>query len=203
MLSVKELPCKKSDMTCQDFYFIGIGICEGGVEPLRTILSSLPVEPNAAFFVLNHLPPDLRSFTAQALQYHTTMPIHEAVEDMVIKPGQLYCLPINHYIRLYNGSLKLEKREPKPTSNYAINKFLDSLAGDVGCRAIGILLSGSGDDGVKGLENILRQGGITIVQDPETAANPQTPKAAIEAGVVIFIRKPGGIAKLLAELIKS
>jgi hypothetical protein len=73
------LVVKNNDMMGQDFHLIGIGVSEGGIEPLRIILSSLPIEPNAAFFVLNHLPPDLESFTARALMYHTTMPIHEAV----------------------------------------------------------------------------------------------------------------------------
>jgi two-component system CheB/CheR fusion protein len=189
-------------MTGQDFHLIGIGVSEGGIEPLRTILFLLPFEPNAAFFVLNHLPPDFPSFTAQLLQHYTTMPIHEGGEDMLIMPGHVYLTPVNYYMTVYNGFLKLEKRELKPKSNRAINIFLNSIALNTGGRAVGILLSGSGNDGVEGLANIASEGGITIVQSPETAKFPQMAKTAIEAGVAIFTLEPVGIADLLNELIK-
>jgi chemotaxis response regulator CheB len=189
-------------VTDRNFQLIGIGVGEGGIEPLREILLLLPGEQNAAIFVLRHLPPDFPSFTAQVLQHHTSMTIVEAADRTIVKPGHLYCLPVNHYMTCFNGTLRLETREPKTKTNQAIDKFFNSLAKNAAGRAIAILLSGNGNDGVQGLLNVAVAGGITIVQDPETALYSKAPKAEVAAGAAIFNLKPRGIADLLTELVK-
>jgi two-component system CheB/CheR fusion protein len=185
------------------FHLIGIGVGEGSIEPLRTILFALPARVNGAFFILKHLPPDFPNFTRQLLEHHTQMPIHEAAHGMVIRPGHLYFLPANHYMTVKRGVLRLEPREPRPKSNRAIDIFLISLAADAGCLAVGILLSGSGSDGIAGLEQIMRAGGTTLVLDPETASHPELPKNAVGAGTANFTLAPDAIAELLTELVKS
>jgi chemotaxis response regulator CheB len=189
-------------MISDQFHLIGIGTAEGGVETLCKILSLLPDMPNAAFFVLNHMPPGFPSFTRQLLQPYTRMPVLEAMDELQVQVGHLYVLPVNHYMTLKNGKIRLQMREPQPRSNRAIDNFMISLAADAGSRAVGILLSGSGNDGVEGLGHIASAGGITIVQDPESAEYPKTPMNAGNAGVAIFILEPAGIAGLLNELIK-
>jgi chemotaxis response regulator CheB len=193
---------QKGDMISDQFHLIGIGTAEGGVEPLCQIFSLLPDEPNGAFFILNHTPPAFPSFTRQLLQLYTRMPVLEAMDEMPVQVGHLYVLPVNHYMTLKNGKIFLQMREPQPRSNRAIDNFMISLAADAGSRAVGILLSGSGNDGVAGLGHIARAGGITIVQDLESAEYPKTPRNAADAGVAIFILEPAGIAGLLNELIK-
>src|ERR1700712_3736486 len=173
-------------MAGAQFHLIGIGIAEGGIEPLRTILQVLPAGMNGAFFILNHLPPDFPSFTGQLLEYYTPMPIQQAAHGMVIRPGYLYLLPVNHYMTVAHGLFCLQVREPRPKSNRAIDIFLTSLAADAGCRAVGVLLSGSGSDGVAGLGHIMEAGGITIVQNPATAKYWEMPANAANAGVAMF-----------------
>ncbi|HEX3934607.1 MAG TPA: chemotaxis protein CheB [Puia sp.] len=192
---------KGGGMAGHEFHLIGIGFAEGGIEPLCHILSCLPADLNGAFFILNHLPPDFPSFTVQVLRSHTKMPVHTGADNMVVQPGHVYCLPVNHYMTLSNGSLRLERRDPKAKRNQSIDTFLHSIAGIL-CRAVGILLSGSGNDGVAGLANIARAGGLTMVQEPEAAHYPQLPKAAIAAGAAIFTLAPAGIAELLTEVVK-
>jgi two-component system CheB/CheR fusion protein len=195
--------CEKDDtMSGWPFHLIGIGRAEGSVEPLRAILFSLPAEVNGAFFILKHLPPDFPNFNRQILEQYTNMPLHEAAHGMVIRPGHLYFLPVNHYMTVKSGILFLQRREARPKSNRAIDLFLISLAADAGCLAVGILLCGSGDDGVAGLGHIMQAGGVTIVLDPETASFPGMPKKAAEAGVANFKLAPGAIAELLTELVK-
>jgi two-component system CheB/CheR fusion protein len=185
------------------FHLIGIGAAEGSIEPLRTILQGLPAGVNGAFFILNHLPPDFPSFTRQLLEHYTPMPIHQAEHGMTIRPGHLYLLPANHYMTVFRGVLYLQRREPRPKSNRAIDIFLTSLAADAGCCAVGVLLSGNGSDGVEGLGDIRQAGGITIVQDPATAKYPKMSENAANAGAAIFTLEPAGIAELLIELMGS
>jgi two-component system CheB/CheR fusion protein len=184
------------------FHLIGIGMAEGGIEPLRTILQALPAGANGAFFILNHLPPDFPSYTCQLLEYYTPMPIQQAAHGILVRPGHLYLLPVNHYMTVAGGILCLQQREPNPRSHRAIDIFLASLAADARYRAIGVLLSGSGSDGVVGLGDIMQAGGITIIQDPATAKYPEMPENAANAGAAIFTLEPARIAALLMELVK-
>src|SRR5208337_4671897 len=101
---------------------------------------------------------------------------------------------------LKNGCLKFLPKKPvfKP-----INEFLLSLASELKTLAIGIVLSGTGNDGTEGLKVVKAEGGITFAQDPETAQYPDMPKNAIAAEAPDFILSPEQIAKELIRIAKS
>jgi len=100
---------------------------------------------------------------------------------------------------LKNGFLKLV---PKGTALKPINDFLISLASELKTKAIGIVLSGTGNDGTEGLKAIKDEDGITFAQDPETAQYPDMPKNAIAANAAFFVLSPEKIAEELTALAK-
>jgi chemotaxis response regulator CheB len=102
---------------------------------------------------------------------------------------------------LSEGRLILRERRPEEVANHAIDIFFLSLALDATENAIGILLSGCGDDGVRGAKQVDRNGGTVIAQNPTTAEFPYLPKALISSDHPDFILTPQGIADKIKETI--
>src|SRR3954471_10517683 len=152
-----------------------------------------------AFVVIQHLDPTHGSMLAEALAPSTTMKVATAVNRMQVEPGHVYVIPPNHDLALRDNSLVLVPRDKSRKLHLAIDFFFRSLAEQRGAQAIGVVLSGSGTDGMEGLRAIRAEGGITFAQDPSTARFSEMPRAAITAGVV-DTGMP--VAQLAAELVR-
>ncbi|MEO1764858.1 MAG: chemotaxis protein CheB, partial [Cyanobacteria bacterium J06629_18] len=161
----------------KDFFIIGIGASAGGVQALEAFFSNLPDHPSAAFVVVQHLSPDYKSMMTEILQRKTQLPVHEIVDGVVIEPSHAYVLPPGKLVTVNNRQLRLEKR--KRNFNYPVNKFFQSAAKQWGEKVVGIVLSGTGNDGTEGLKAISEAGGIGLVQSPETAQFNSMPSSAI------------------------
>lgn len=105
-------------------------------------------------------------------------------------------------MRIADGAFRLTERMPKRLPNVAVDILLESLAKEYGSGAVGVILSGAASDGVKGLAAIKAAGGITIVQDPNTAEYRSMPASAVTAGVADYVLPVGEIAKEIARLAK-
>ncbi len=125
------------------------------------------------------------------------MPVNKIEGGMVMEPNQVYVIPSGKIITIENGHLKLQ---PKGTSLKPIDEFLCSLALEQKTHAIGIILSGTGNDGTEGLKAIKAEGGITFAQDPNSAQYPDMPKSAIAAEAVDFVLSPEQIAEELCSI---
>jgi two-component system chemotaxis response regulator CheB len=101
-----------------------------------------------------------------------------------------------------SGSLRVRVRNPMESDRYvpSADKLFDSVARTVGSRAVGIILTGMGDDGVQGAKAILESGGVVIAESEETAVVYGMPAAAVRAGVVTRSLPLREIADLLASL---
>src|SRR5690606_33690414 len=102
--------------------------------------------------------------------------------DIIIEPGSIYVITPGRNITLSNNRLKLHEKIAGKIPNMAIDIFFKSLADERGPNSIGVVLSGTGTDGTKGLEEIRNAGGLAIVQDPLTAKFDGMPKSAIDTG---------------------
>ena len=120
------------------------------------------------------------------------------IEDGIkLKPNCVYVIPPNHDLALLNSKLHLTKRETPHGYYLPINSFFRSLADDQHERAICIILSGTGTDGTLGLKAIKGEGGLAIVQSPESAGYDGMPRSAIATGMVDFILQPKEMASQL------
>lgn len=128
------------------------------------------------------------------------MPVSEAADGMPVEANHVYVMPANVDLTIAHGALKLAPRTQMPGSHMPIDRFLRSLAGECGSRAIGAILSGTGSDGSAGVEAVKAAGGVTFAQDAATAKFASMPQAAVATGCVDFVRPPERIAAELERI---
>ncbi len=135
----------------------------------------------------------------EILSRSTKMRVLQVQDGMPVEKDQVYVITPGKTMTLKKGSLRLV---PKGVALKPINDFMFSLASERKTQAIGIVLSGTGNDGTEGLKAIKAEGGITFAQDPDTAQYPDMPKNAIAAETPDFVLSPGQIANELERLAK-
>ena len=187
-----------------DFFVIGIGASAGGLNALEEFFGQMPIDSGAAFVVVQHLSPDFKSLMSELLKQRTDMPIYLVTEGMRLQPNSIYLIPPgkNLVLKNYNLHLLKQKRD-RLYLNLPINILFESAAKSFGNKAVGIVLSGTGSDGAKGLEAIDRVGGSTLVQDPTTAEFDGMPSQAIATGIVEQILSPRKLALAVYKLTRS
>ncbi|HEY2743384.1 MAG TPA: chemotaxis protein CheB [Polyangia bacterium] len=173
-----------------DFLIVGIGASAGGLEPLERLFAAVPRPCGMAFVVLQHLSPDFESRMDELLGRQTTLPIHRVVDGMEVRPDAVYLIPPRKDMIISSGKLLLNEREDVRAFSLPIDHFFRSLAQDVGRRAVGIVLSGAGSDGSRGVREIHDAGGLIICQTPESARFQSMPLAAQQSNVVDIFLKP-------------
>ncbi|MCX8086836.1 MAG: EAL domain-containing protein [Rhodocyclaceae bacterium] len=179
-----------------------LGASAGGLEAISQLLGHLKPELPCAYVVLQHLSPSYRSMMVEILARETPLVVREAAHGDVPAAGTVYVVPANNNAILKEGRLQLTAAPPEVVPKPSINQFLISLAAEEGEAAVGIILSGTGSDGVAGLRAIQAAGGFTLVQKPDTAKYDGMPRAAIEAGVADHVLSPEEIAARLPELLE-
>ncbi len=179
---------------------IGIGASAGGLETFTQLLQALPPDTGMAFVLVQHLDPRHESLLASLLRSSSTMQIQEAKNGMVLASNQVYVIPPNVNMTIYQSAFRMTPRIEKAGLHMPIDCFLRSLAEEEKSRAIGIILSGTASDGVLGLRAIKAEGGITFAQDPQSAKYDGMPRAAIAAGCVDAVLAPADIARELVRI---
>ena len=179
---------------------VGVGASAGGLEACSQLLRALPPGTDLAFVIVQHLDATHPSELATLLGRATTMPVLQASDGQAIEPGHVYVIPPSAVLTIADGLLRLAPRPPPSGPATLIDHFLKSLAADRGGQAVGVILSGTGSDGARGIAAIRAAGGRTFAQDPATAAHRGMPLAAIDAGCADLVLSPDGIARALAGL---
>ncbi|HEX3125964.1 MAG TPA: CheR family methyltransferase [Thermoanaerobaculia bacterium] len=178
---------------------MGIGASAGGLEAFTELLGALPVDTGLAFVLVPHLAPRYASQMAEILSRATAMQVTEVGDEQQVEPNRVYVIPPNRNLILSQGTLRLLPREKGPGQYRPIDFFFRSLAEDQGDQAIGVILSGTANDGTLGLEDIKAEGGITFAQD-DTARQSGMPHSAIDSGCVDFVLPPAEIANEIARI---
>lgn len=186
-----------------NFYVVAIGTSAGGMPVLQRILSRLPGHINAAFVIIQHLHPDFRSISSELLSSFTTMPVYRVYEGQRLEAGSVYVLPENQMMTVRHGVLSLMERRPEQTINSTIDIFFDSLGKDYGDKAIGIVLTGRGNDGMAGSNTLHNYGGIVMVQAPATAEYENMPQATIEGDHPDYVLPVNELVSQLIRLITA
>ncbi len=186
---------KRARSRPESFPVVGIGASAGGLAAFEAFFSGLPAGagPGMAFVLVQHLAPDHKSILAEILGRCTSLPVFEVRDGMAVKPDCVYIIPPNRDMALINGSLQLFEPAHPAAQRMPIDFFFRSLAEDLGERAVGIVLSGTGSDGALGLRTIKGEGGLALAQSPETAEYDGMPRSAIATGIVDFVMPPAGM----------
>lgn len=177
---------------------VAIGASAGGVEALFVLLPALAADFGAAVFAVLHLPRERPSLLVEIFQPRCVVPLREAEDKDVVEPGTVYFAPPNYHLLVDRGpQLALSDDPAVHFSRPSVDVLFESAADVYGDRLMGIVLTGSSQDGAAGLQAIGRAGGLTVVQRPETAEVPFMAEAALSRGDVDFVLSLEEIAHLL------
>ncbi len=179
---------------------ITIGASAGGVEALSALARLLPADLPASVFVALHVPPHGMSVLPQILSRGGPLPAGHVEDGEAIAPGRIYVAPPDHHLLIDRGTLRLSRGPKENGFRPAIDPLFRSAARWHGSRVIGVVLSGTLDDGTAGLRAIKSRGGLAVVQDPDDALFPNMPRNALDLVAVDHVAKAPEIAGLLGRL---
>jgi two-component system CheB/CheR fusion protein len=128
------------------------------------------------------------------------LPVEEALESVKILANHLYVITPNTTLTISGDVLHLTKRDPAMRPHHPVDALFHSLAEQRGPNIIGIILSGSGSDGGKGIQTIKKADGITFAEDEKSARFFGMPSTAICTGCVDFVLVPGKISQELIRI---
>ena len=180
-------------------HVVGIGTSAGGLEALQDFFGNLPSDTGATYIVVQHLSPDYKSMMSELLTKHTDMPIFEVADSIVIEPNAIYLMPPRKNMLITEGKLLLSDQMPDRLPHLSIDVFLRSLAEDQQHKGIGIILSGTGTDGTRGIRAMKEAGGLVVVQKPDSAKFDGMPTNAYQTGLADMVLTPKEMGKSLVN----
>ena len=180
-----------------------VGASSGGVEGLITLLSGLPDDLAAALFVVLHVPPDVPSHLPAILNRVGTLPVAHAVDGEPIRRGRVYIAPPGMQTYIHRDRIGVRRGPQENLHRPAVDPLFRTAAHHYGTRVIGVILSGSLDDGAAGLDAVRRAGGIAVIQDPQDAQVPDMPANAFERAGADHIVPIAALPALLIGLISE
>lgn len=185
-----------------DFPIIAIGCSWGGLGALSAILDGIPdVLPAAVVIVQHrmHRPSDL----GKLLAAHTAWPVCEAEDKEGVSPNRVYLAPPGYHLLVDGDRFALSTEGPVRNSRPSVDVLFESIAAAYGPRVIGVVLTGANDDGAAGIIEIVRHGGLAIIQDPETAEKPAMPRSALDTGVDAIVAPLDELGSTLTRVVRG
>ena len=181
-------------------FIVGIGGSAGALNAYKSLLDALPSDTGMAFVIISHMNPAASSQLALILSRHTKMSVAVASVVRPIRANHVYVIPPDADLFIQNYTFKIVT--PRSKRNVQVNLFLNSLAGTMEARAIGIILSGCDGDGAEGCKQIKAKGGTTFAQDM-SAEFDGMPLSAKATGCVDFVLSPAAMAGELVRLVST
>lgn len=198
----KSSPSESNAGSTEPFYVVGIGASAGGLEALEQFFEHVPEDSRLCFVVVQHLSPDFKSMMDELLARRTQIPIVRVEDGIEIGPNKIYLMPPRKEMILSAGKLFLTDKDPSQGFALPIDRFLRSLAQDFGSRSIGVILSGTGSDGSRGIRDIHDAGGLVVAQSEESAKFDGMPRSARETGMVDLVLPAADMPDAILKLVR-
>ncbi len=180
---------------------IVIGASFGGMEAIKTVLTGLPATFNTPVLVVLHIGSNKINTYLSMLNNISGYEVKEAEEKEVISSKTVYFAPPNYHLQVEkNFTLSLSTDKKINFSRPSIDVLFETAAWTCKNNLLGVLLTGSNSDGAEGLKTIKDYGGITLVENPETAFAKNMPRSAIELFTPDYIVDLKDIAEKITEL---
>jgi len=164
-----------------DYALVVMGASAGGLQALRTVLSVLPATFRLPIAVVQHRQSVASNPLPFVLQQSCALPVREAADKQPIAPGCVYLAPVGYHLLVEGDHFALSTEDPVRFAQPSIDVLFETAAESFGERAIGVVLTGSNEDGAEGLAAIRRQQGLAIVEAPDQAYAATMPEAARKA----------------------
>lgn len=192
-------------MEYREISLIAIGGSAGSIPALRTIISELGRDFRTAIAVVLHRHYDSSSNLERMLAKNAKIPVIEVEDGQDILPGRIFMAPPDYHLLTDANCFRLSGEDRENFARPSIDVLFESVALSHRSSSMGVILTGMGRDGAKGLAAIKNSGGIAIVQDPATAEADEMPKAAIAAcspdvTIIPFSEIAGFLMKITSKL---
>jgi len=183
---------------------IAIGVSTGGPQALEFLLSQLPGDFPGTIAVVQHMPEGFTDMFARRLDEVCPLQVKEAQSGDVLLPGRVLICPGSRHMkvkRLPLGDIVVLSEEPRVNGHRpSADVLLRSVAEEFKSQAVGVLMTGMGDDGAEGLGAVKKEGGMTIAQSEESCVVYGMPKAAIERGYAMHVIALDGMGAALQTI---
>ncbi len=185
-----------------EIHSVVVGASAGGIEAVSAILGELRCAESAPIVIVIHMPSAKDSRLVTILQSICRRPMVEVEDKQPLEPGHVYVAPPDYHVLVEDGtSLALSSDEQVNYSRPSIDVLFESAAGVFAEHSLGIILTGANKDGASGLREIIRAGGMGLVQEPDEAHCRAMPEAAIAACPEAEVMNLQGISQFLNERI--
>lgn len=182
---------------------VAIGTSTGGPRALQEVLTRLPGNLPCGVVIVQHMPPGFTKSLSDRLNSLCALTVKEAEMNDIVRPGLVLIAPGDYHLTLERSNdktlVKLNQDPPLGGHRPSVDPMMESVAKIYGSRAVGVILTGMGHDGSRGLKQIKTSQGFTIAEDQSTTVVFGMPKAAIELGIIDKVVPLPGIA---AEIVK-
>ncbi len=183
---------------------IGLGASAGGPRALLTLLAGLEIPRCALAFLVQHIHPRFTGVLSRRLNEAAALPVVAAVDGATALPGRLYMAPGGRHLVVERSSpgfyrMRLTDEPPRHGVRPSVDELFVSLAAAFGPRAIGVVLTGMGRDGVEGAKVIKAQGGTILAEAESTCIVYGMPRALAEAGLADRMVPIGEMAQAIRE----
>ena len=186
---------------------IAVGSSTGGPEALTAMLTPLvPVLNRASVVIAQHMPPIFTSILAERLHKSTGQQAREAIDREPLKRGTIYVAPGNRHMTVEGADTPVIKLNDGPQVNFckpAVDPLFESVARTFGAAALGVVLTGMGQDGTRGARAIADAGGSVIGQDEQSSVVWGMPGAVAAAGLCAALLPPAEIGRVAAKLLQG
>jgi two-component system chemotaxis response regulator CheB len=182
---------------------VAIGVSTGGPNALAAVLPALPADLPVPVAIVQHMPPLFTRLLAERLNAQSSLSVVEGQSGMVVKSGSVYIAPGDHHMELRRSGdavvVGLIQTPPENSCRPAVDVLFRSVARVYGPRAVGIVLTGMGQDGLRGAEAICEAGGRILAQDEQTSVVWGMPGFVARAGLA---EKVLPIEDIAAEIVR-
>jgi len=183
--SERKSPAKHPD---SNINVLAIGSSTGGPSALQVILSDLPRDIPCAIVISQHMPRGFTASLAERLDGLCSISVKEAVQGAYISAGEAVLCPGGSHMSFnnYGDDVQIDLSEASEDDKYtpSVDRMMISISEIFSDKTMGIILTGMGNDGARGLKDIRMTGGVTIAESEETAVVFGMPNEAIKANAV-------------------
>jgi two-component system chemotaxis response regulator CheB len=179
---------------------VAIGASAGGVEALRALVAGLPSDFPGAILVVLHIPREAPSVLPAILTRTGPLAAETAADGEELRRGRIYVAPNDRHLLVLDNRIRLTRGPSENSHRPAIDPLFRSVARAFGPRAVGVVLSGTRDDGAAGLASIVARGGAAVVQDPADALFPGMPRAALAQAPTGHVAPAAELGALIAGI---
>ncbi len=186
---------------------VAIGVSTGGPRALSEIMPEFPADFPAPVLIVQHMPPIFTAQLAQRLDQLAKLKVVEASQGMPVVPGRVFIAPGDHHMEVREAggvkTIHIHKGPPENSCRPAVDVLFRSVAQVYGGKSVGVILTGMGQDGLKGAQQMKEKGALIIAQDEATSVVYGMPRAVVEAGLADWVLPLPEIPKVLQQIFRQ